>query len=180
MVKADKYDTLKADYKGLETKYQTDVADANGKLDEAMKKATDYDTLKGTLDELKTENAKIIDEHKSTTERIKKQSAVDVALLKSNVKDGYADILKGQIDLDKLQFDGENLIGLNDTIESFKTKYVDLFGETKKSGTLPPAEGKVPDTGKRAKLIEAYNNAEKKKDAKQMMALTAEIKKLKE
>ena len=179
VVKSDKYETLKTEYKGLETKYQSDIGDVNSKLKEAMDKATDYDGLKGTLETMKTENAKTIDEYKASTERIKKTSAIDVALLKANVKDGYTSMLKSQIDVDKLSFDGETLVGLNDTIEKFKTTYVDLFGTLKKTGGEPDA-GKPSITTERSRLIEQYNTAEKNKDAKQMMALTAKIKTMKE
>jgi len=179
VVKSDKYETLKTEYKGLETKYQSDIGDVNSKLKEAMDKATDYDGLKGTLETMKTENAKTIDEYKASTERIKKTSAIDVALLKANVKDGYTSMLKSQIDVDKLSFDGDTLVGLNDTIEKFKTTYVDLFGTLKKTGGEPDT-GKPSITTERSRLIEQYNTAEKNKDAKQMMALTAKIKTMKE
>ena len=179
VVKSDKYETLKTEYKGLETKYQSDIGDVNSKLKEAMDKATDYDGLKGTLETMKTENAKTIDEYKASTDRIKKTSAFDMALVKANAKEGYNGMLKSQVDFDSLKFDGETLVGLNDIIEKLQTNYADIFGTVKKTGGEPDT-GKPSITTERSRLIEQYNTAEKNKDAKSMMALTAKIKTMKE
>ena len=57
VVKADKYDNLKGEYKDLEGKYLTDISEFNSKLETAVKNADDYEALKGTLENLKAENA---------------------------------------------------------------------------------------------------------------------------
>ena len=92
----------------------------------------------------------------------------------------YIPLLKTQINRDNLKFDNDNLIGLDTSVATLQTEYPKMFGEIKKMGNPPSSDGKTPDMGKKAKLIEAYNNAEKSKDVKAMFSLSNQIKQIKE
>lgn len=179
VVKADKYDNLKADYQGLETKYETDISGVNSKLEAAITNAADYDGLKGTLATLQAENLKVADEHRKELLNVKKNSAIETALLKANVKDSYLDMVKSQLNIDSLQFEGDNLIGLTDKVQTAIEKFPDLFGEVKKVGVTPENHLNVP-VGKKAQLIKEYNQAEINRDAKAMARLASQIKAIKE
>jgi len=179
VVPADKYDSLKAEHKSLTEKYQTDISGLNSKLENAMTNAADYDSLKGTLETLQAENNKIAEEHQQELINSKKSNAVELALIKANLKDGYLPLIKSQINTESLSFDGDNLIGLTDTIQSVQQQYPDMFGQVKKVG-INPENGLAANLGKKQQLIEQYNTAEKNGDSKQMFALDRQIKNLKE
>lgn len=178
VVNAEKHDGLKAEYKTLEDKYSKDVLDVNTKLEEATKKAVDFDTLKGTLDDLKTENSKLAEQFENEKLMIKKNSASEVALIKSGLKEQYLDMAKSQLNINDLNFDGDNLLGLDKSIETLKENYSEMFGEMKRKG-VDPKGGEMPPLGKKAQLVEQYNQAEKSGNAKLMFSLSNQIKQLK-
>lgn len=178
VVPATKYETLKADHQGLTEKYQNDISGLNSKLTEAMASAADYDSLKNTIQSVKAENEQIAKAHQEELLKIKMDSAIDVALLKANVKESYLPLLKTQLNTEALTFDGDNLIGLTDTIQTAQNKFPDLFGTVKKVG-VNPDNGINPATGKKQQLIEQYNQAEKAKDVKQMALLDKQIRSIK-
>lgn len=180
VVKADKHDTLKSEFKALEGKYETDISTANSKLETAINNSGDYDTLKGTLETMKAENIKIAEQHHVETLNIKKNSAVEVALLKANVDASYVDIVKAQIKTDTMNFDGDILLGLDDKVRVAQDKFPKLFGEIKKHGATPPGDPMNPPTGARQALIDQYDSAQKQGNAKQMMTLQNKIQNLKE
>jgi len=159
VVKADKYETLKSDHGQLETKYQTDVLDANTKLEAATKNAGDYETLKGTLEGLKTDNLKLVEQFETDKVNMKKNSAVEIALLKANVNDKYLNMAKTQLNMENLIFDGDNLVGLDDSIEKLRGSFTEIFGEVKKVGgvIVTGVQTKETDTYK-AKYDEAISN----------------------
>lgn len=176
VVKADKHDTLKSEYKDLETKYTNDITESNNKLEEAMKGAADYDTLKGTLENLKAENNKLTEEFEQEKLNIKKNSIVEKALLKSNVKEQYIDMVKGQLDMKSFEYTDDGLKGLDDAITNLQNNFGDLFGEIKRKGLPPKGNDTPPQIGKKAQLIDQYNKAEKSGDTRAMFALTKQIK----
>jgi len=132
------HDVLKAEHKALQEKYQTDISDFNSKLETAVKSAADYDTLKETLEKVKVENSKLTEDYEQNLVNVRKGSAIDVALLKANVDENYLDMAKSQLNMDQLSFDGDNLIGLTDSITKMQQDFPKLFGEVKKRGTTPP------------------------------------------
>lgn len=180
VVPADKFDSLKVENKTLTDKHQTDISEMNTKLEEAVKNASDYDTLKGTLDTLKADNLKAVEQHKTETANIKRNSDADVALLKANVKESYLDMVKSQMGIDKLNYDGDTLVGLNDSIKSAQENFPDLFGEVKKVGAPPAGDPQNPPIGKKQQLVEQYNEAEKAGNARLMMSLSTQIQNTKE
>lgn len=178
VVKADKYETLKEEHKALNEKYQTDMSEVNNKLENAVNGAVDYEALKGTLEQLKTENQKLAETHEQELINIKMDSFIDVELLKANVKPGYEQILKSQINKGSLKFDGDNLIGLGEQIKSLQEKFSDTFGEVKIVGANPNGGTKNPPQGKRQQLVEQYNKAEKDGNVREMFVLNKQIKAL--
>ena len=178
VVPVDKYDNLKIDHKALEDKYHSDISDVNTKLEEAVKNSGDLDALKGTLESLKTDNTKLTADYQQNIQNIKVDSAIDVALLKANVKPGYDTMLKTQLNRDSLTFDGDNLVGLTDSITGLQTSFPELFGEMKVKG-VDLQNGGTPQLGEKSKLIDAYNQAEKSRNVGLMTSLDKQIRNLK-
>jgi len=143
VVRAEKYETLKTDHKNLEEKYHSDISEVNTKLESAVKNAGDLDALKGTLETLKTDNTKLTEDYQTNLQNIKVNSAIDVALLKANVKPGYDTMLKTQLNRESLTFDGDNLVGLTDSITNLQTSFPELFGEMKVVG-IDPQSNVIP------------------------------------
>lgn len=178
VVNATKHDNLKIEFKALETKYSTDISGMNSKLDAATANAADYDSLKGTIDTLKADNVKAAEDYRIETSRIKKANALNFELMKSGVDEQYLDMVKSQINLDNLVFDGDDIIGLSDSVNKAKDSFPKLFGEMKKLGVTPQSNTEPPQVGKREQLIEEYNLAEKQGNPRKMMELQNKIKKL--
>jgi len=178
VVRADKHDSLKGEHKALTERYENDIAAINTKLSDATTNAADYDGLKGTLEQMKVDNVKAQEQHRIEMLKIKKDNRVDLELLKNNVDEQYLSMVKREINMDNLTFDGDNLIGLTDSIGGIKEKFPKLFGEMVKTGTTPQPTTEAPQVGKRALLVKDYNEAQMKGDARAMMALQAEISKL--
>jgi len=180
VVPAEKHEKLKADNKALEGKYQTDISEFTKKLEDASKSTDDIVKLKESLETLRQENNEIVSKYDEETKNIKMDSAIDLALMKANVDEKYIPLLKTQIKRENLTIDGENIIGLTDSIEGLKGTYDKMFGEVKKTGVQPPSDQNTAPVGKKAQLIEAYEKAEKSKDARTMMSLQTQISNLKE
>lgn len=176
VVKADKYDNLKAEKATLEEKYNTDISTVNSKLDTAMTNAADYEGLKGTLATLQADNLKIADEHRIALANVKKNSTIESALRDANVNQKYLEMVKTQLNTDSLQFEGDNLIGLTDRIATAIESFPDLFGTVKKMGVQPDNHLDAPPVGKKQELIKRYNQAEVDKDARAMARIATEIK----
>ena len=178
VVPAEKYDILKAEYKGLNSKYDTDINDFNEKLETATNNSADYETLKGTLETFKADNQKMTDEYQAEKTKIKKNSAIDLALIRANVDEEYFEMVKSQVNMDNLTFENDNLIGLSDSIAALQGKFPKLFGEMKKVGATPPGNDINPPVGKKQQLIKQYNEAEAKGQGRLMMSISNQIKQL--
>ena len=178
VVYAAKHDSLKTEMKTLQDKYDSDLLSINTKLEAATTNAADYDSLKGTLETLRADNIKAAEDHKLETARIRKNNAINVELLKNNVDEQYLDIVKSQINTDNLIYDGDNLIGLSDSINLVREKFPKLFGQMKKTGASPTGNDINPPVGQKQQLIEQYNQAQVSKNVKLMMSLSNKIKQL--
>ena len=177
VVPADKYDTLKGTHKALEQKYATDIADFNKKLETASKDVGDVEAIKANLAKMQEENQSLMDKYKADTLNIKLDSKIDVALLKANADSQYIPMLKTQINKDTLSFEGEDVIGLTDTINKLQADFPKMFGEVKKAGQQPDGDHKKAPLGEKAKLMEAYDNAKSFADK---LAIQRKIQALKE
>lgn len=179
VVKADKHDSLKADHKALQDKYQSDISEVNSKLEQATNNAADYDTLKGTLEEFKANNEKMATEHQQQLLNVRMDKDIDLLLMGENIDPAYLPLVKSQLNKESLSYEGDKLIGGTDLIGTLKEKYPKVFGEIKKVG-VNPDNGINPNVGKKAQLIEQYNKAEASKDAKAMMRIGQQIRQIKE
>jgi predicted nuclease with TOPRIM domain len=179
VVKAEKHDGLKSDYKALEEKYQSDISEFNNKLEAATANAADYDALKGTLETLKAENTQIAEQYQKELLDVKMDRDIDKLLAKANLDEQYIPLVKSQLNKESLSYDGDNLIGGDDFVKQSQERFPKLFGEIKKVG-MDPANGLKTTIGKKAQLIEQYNQAEKAGNARLMMALSNQIKNINE
>ena len=102
---------------------------------------------------------------------------IDVALIGANVDKKYIKMLKTQIDKENLKFDGEDLIGLTDTITKLQSEYPKMFGEVKKMGAEPTGDPRQAPLGERAKLIKQY---EETKSVADKLAIQRKLNQLKE
>ena len=180
VVPATKYDSLKAENRELEAKYDADVKDFSKKLEDATKGVEDYDTIKKTLEQMKLDTDDLIAKTETEKANIKIESAFEVELIKNNVDEAYLPLFKKQLDMDKVKLEGEEVTGLKELVDTFRTTYPKSFGEVKKAGAQPSMDGKTPDASKKSQLVEAYNQAQKAGDAKKMFAINKQIKELKE
>lgn len=180
VVKADKHDKLKEDYKALEGKYSTDVKEFTAKLENASKGAGDLDTLKASLEALKSENQGLIDKYETEKAGIKIDSALRVELIKNNIKENYIDLAMKAADKGKFTIDGDNVIGVSDFVKETLTTFPDMFGEVKMTGAQPNMQGQTQVKTEKAKLIEQYNQATADKNFALAFKLNQQIKTIKE
>jgi len=175
VVPADKYDNLKAEHKGLQEKYQSDISEVNNNLEKAMADTADYEGLKGTLESLKSENSKIAEDYQNQILNIKMDSKIERALLDANIDKDYIPLVKSQLNKDSLKFDGDNLNGLTDFVESAKTQFPKVFGEMKKMG-VDVQNGSINIKTKKQQLIEQYEKA----SAKEKLLLLPKLNEIKQ
>ncbi len=131
-VDKEKFDKAETRANGLQT--QLDEANKTIKgfkdLDvEGLKKASS-DWEKKYKDDTATLNQKLAEQTKN--------SKIDFALLGAKAKNTKA--VRALLDESKISLDGENLLGLNEQIESLKKEAAYLFGETQ--NPPPPVDGK--------------------------------------
>lgn len=128
--------------------------EVNGELKTQKEKVGTYETQKKDIEKLlkgaNTENVgdlinnynSMKDTHKTALEKkdkeiadIKKSSMVKEYLLGQGAK--HTKLLMGSIDLDKIQVDGEKLVGASDIVKDLKTEYKELFIEKQTDGKPP-------------------------------------------
>ena len=133
-VDKDKYDKLELKSTNLEQQLKT----AN-------------DTIKGfkdvDVDGLKTGIAKWEKKYKDDTKTLSdklteqtKSSKIELALLGAKAKNTKA--ARALLDESKISLDGDNLLGMNEQLESLKKEAAYLFGETQPQNPPPPFDGK--------------------------------------
>lgn len=130
--------------KELQEKYNADISERDNQLEGLKKSAGNAEELQAKIKEYETNNSNIKAEYDSKLAEMqtkaindRKNFAVREALNKLNPKEGAIDLISSKIDLEKLSYDGDNLIGLNDIVENVKNNYGWALGETKISGTEP-------------------------------------------
>ncbi len=175
VVKADKHDSLKAEYKALESKYTTDISEINSKLTEATSNAADYDTLKGTLETFKLESETRQKEHDTQLLSVKMDKDIDSLLYKNNVKDKYMDIAKQQFNKESLKYDNETLLGAGDTLGRLTDTFPEWFGEIKKAGPTPQGGVQTPTPDSYKARLEAATSMRDKIKIKQEAKENGEI-----
>ena len=137
-----KYDQLQTDLDNTKTSLNT----ANTTIADLKKNNGDNAELQTKIANYETEIANLEKAHKSTTEKLIKESAIKDALYNEKAK--HPELLLGKFDLSKILLDekGEKVVsGIEEQIKSNKEAYKDLFGESEQNGQQPyhytPASG---------------------------------------
>ena len=129
-----KYDQLETDLSNTRTSLET----ANNTIKDLKKSNGDNADLQSKIANYETEKANLEKEHKATTEKLIKESAIKEALYNEKAK--HPELLLGKFDLSKILLDekGEKVVsGIEEQIKSNKETYKDLFGETEQNAGQP-------------------------------------------
>lgn len=157
---------------------QTQLTDRDKQLKEISGKVTNNDELSKRINELQALNDTQKTEYE---ERLHKQTfnhALDSKLSEYQPKNKKA--VKALLDMERIKLDGEVLLGFDEQMGAIKESDAYLFGETVVKGNTPPKSPNPQTLTSKAKLIEAYNEAEKNRNVAKMFSIEAQIKKLKE
>ena len=143
----------RADFNNLNTEKKTladTVKERDKQLETLKASAGDVEELKTQITNLQTENANAAKTHKAEIERIKIDTAVDLALSAAKAKNIKA--VKALLELDKAELDADGSVkGLSDQIkklaEASDSKF--MFESEKPGGFsgLKPNEGGDPGVG---------------------------------
>ncbi len=115
-----KYDAKETELNTANTTIKT-LQDAVRKFD-----GVDIDKLKGEVENWKTK-------YTTDIEALRLSAAVDAVIAKTGAKNPK--LVKSCIDLSKVKLDGENVLGLNEQLETLKTSDGYLFGNTGSEGS---------------------------------------------
>lgn len=142
--------------KELETANNT-IKEINGQLDGL--KEVNPDNLKAQIESLKAANLEIQEKNKKELEELRKRNAIKLAL-SGKVFD--EEITESLIDKDKIVFDGENAVGLDEQIKKLRTEKAFLFKNNVIKTDYKPAAGNISAdnnpwvTGNLTKQAEIY------------------------
>jgi hypothetical protein len=185
LVPADKHDMLKIEHKELQKKYTDDTSSLNVELKKAIDGNTDVETLKIQLEKIKTDSETKVNELTGELTKTKKNGVLNAKLIEKNIDKNYLDMVKSQIDLEKLVIDGDGILGIDELINNTITKYPKMFGEIKKVGEKQNQNLNDPIPTDKQKLIDKYNEVESNADmnpnfkAREMGKLDAQIRAIK-
>jgi hypothetical protein len=185
VVKADKHDTLKAEHKALQEKYTGDIGKLTGDLEKAGKDISSVEDLKTQLEKIKAESESKVESLTSELTNTKKNGVLNAKLISKNIDENYLDMVKSQIDLEKLVINDDGILGIDDLINDTIKKYPKMFGEIKKVGEKQNQNINDPIPTDKQKLIDKYNEIEGDADmnpnfkAKEMGKLDAQIREIK-
>jgi len=167
-------DSQKTAFKTQKTEFDTQLNAVNDELKSLSETAKLTEEQKQKITDLATsnENMKADYEKKLTDydEQIKNQKLnhkIDMKLLEIGAKNIVP--VKAMIDMSKVSIDNDNILGLDDQIETLKKDNDYLFGETKKVGTTPP-DGDNPPV--QTELQGKYDEAVKKHGIASVEALS--------
>ena len=124
----DRFDQVNEEKK----EYKKQLGDRDKQLEDLQGKVKDNEVLTKEIESLKDLNSKTTTEYEGKIKTIKFNNALDSALKGSKAKNIKA--VKALLDLEKISQDGDNLVGLNDQIESIK-KEADYLFEKPVTGT---------------------------------------------
>ena len=119
----------------------TQIATMNGQLEDIKKNNKGNDDLKATITELQTKNTQTETEWKTKLENMKKDHAIDEFLRDAKVRNPKA--VRGLLDLEKVVYNDEKVVGLDEQIANLKKTEAYLFDNSQKpsGGFNPPAGG---------------------------------------
>ena len=134
-VSKQKYAALEAEAKEYKDKVQ--------ELENKSSGAEDVTKLKNTIQTLQGENETLKQDYEGKIAEIRKNSAIDTALLKAHAID--PDMAKVKLDMKAIELDEEGKVtGLSEQLEVLKKDYEFLFQDTKPA--YKPTDGKPPES----------------------------------
>lgn len=141
---------LKAKIAELEEKitgYRSQITERDNQLASLKKAAGDSETLREQISKLQESNKEQAKAHEAKVLEISKDYATNLALTKAGAKNVTA--VRALIDSDKLQLDGETLIGFDEQIAKIKESDPYMFNDVQKpvvSGTKAAEGSGTPPT----------------------------------
>ena len=98
--------------------YKSQLDDKTAEVDTLTKKVGDTEKLTKEIQDLKDANSKAAGEHAAALSSLKKSNAIDSVLRDSKAKNVKA--VKALLDLDKITFENDTLVGLDDQIKTLQ------------------------------------------------------------
>ena len=146
VVNAEKHDTLKKEFELLDKRYKEETSVLNTRLEDAIKTSGDVEVFKKSIEDLKAEQQKIVDENTKSIENIKIDSAIEIELTKENTRNTKA--AKALLDRSKISIVDGQVTGIKEQVMSLKASDDYLFGEIIQKGGDPAKskEQKLTDT----------------------------------
>lgn len=157
---------------------QAQIGERDKQLKEISGKVTDNAELTSRIKELQALNDEQKTEYEGRLAKQKFDHTLDKALAEHKPRNPKA--VRALLNMDAISLDGENLLGFAEQIKSLKESDAYLFGQETTTGAPAPRQPSQGAQTNRARLIEQYNEAEKKGNVAMMFSLESKIKKLKE
>lgn len=126
--KADKADSLESQL----ADYQQQIQDRDEQLKELQKNAEGNEELQKQIQDLQSKNEEVAKEYEQKLAQQQKEAKLDFALQGAKARNLKS--VKANLDLDKISLDGDNLIGLDEQLNSLKESDAYLFGEDEPKG----------------------------------------------
>lgn len=125
---ADKVDSLESQVED----YQQQIKDRDDQLKKLQKSAEGNEDLQQQIKDLQQENDNVAKEWEQKLTQQQKESKLELALKDAKARNPRA--VKALLDSEKISLDGENLIGLDEQLNSLKESDAYLFGEEQPKG----------------------------------------------
>lgn len=120
-VSKDKYEALETEARG----YKEQLEDLNKSLDTVKKQNKDNSEVQEQITELQNKYENEKKELEKTLHNTKLNSALELAIVKSGARSAKA--VKGMLDMDKIKFDNDTLVGLDEQMKQIQTEHDYLF-----------------------------------------------------
>lgn len=125
---ADKADSLESQIED----YQQQIKDRDEQLKELQESAKGNEDLQKQIQDLQSKNEEVAKEWEQKLAQQRKESKLELALKDAKARNPRA--VKALLDSDKISLDGDNLIGLEEQLNSLKESDSYLFGENEPQG----------------------------------------------
>lgn len=118
------------------------VKDRDKQLEDLRKSSGDNEALQKQITELQTANKTAKTEYEANLKKVTLDSKVETALLGAKAKNSKA--VRALLDESKISLDGDNILGLNEQLETLKKDSAYLFGEDSPKNPPAPVAGEPP------------------------------------
>lgn len=118
------------------------IADRDKQLETLKKSSGDNDALKQQIAQLQEANKTAKAEYDGNLKKLTISSKIETALMGAKARDVKA--ARALLDESKISLDGENVLGLNDQLDSLKKDKAWLFEDGKPTNPPAPAGGNPP------------------------------------